>query len=134
MTLKEQVNNFELNLITDALKKCNGHVVDSAKYLKVNRTTLWEKIYKYKLGENLSEKYRKVDVLTIDPIYKISGLNNLKHNAALDSLKKNNWNRTHTANELGIALRTLRYWIKHMVSMGVNIEYSQFKRKRRNYG
>ena len=52
--LRRHLSDVEFNLIEGALKKSNGSVTEASKCLKINRTTLIEKMKKYsipKLGK-----------------------------------------------------------------------------------
>lgn len=48
--LKKSVNDLEISLIKEALKKSDGNVTKAAKLLTLGRTTLIEKINKYKIN------------------------------------------------------------------------------------
>ena len=48
--LKKSVTDLEIALIKEALKKSDGNVTKAAKLLTLGRTTLIEKINKYKLN------------------------------------------------------------------------------------
>ena len=53
--LRRHLSDVEFNLIEGALKKSNGSVTEASKCLKINRTTLIEKMKKYsipKLGND----------------------------------------------------------------------------------
>ena len=53
--LRRHLSDVEFNLIEGALKRCNGSVTEASKSLKINRTTLIEKMKKYsipKLGND----------------------------------------------------------------------------------
>ena len=47
---KKSVTDLEVSLIKEALKKSDGNVTKAAKLLTLGRTTLIEKINKYKLN------------------------------------------------------------------------------------
>jgi len=38
-----------------------------------------------------------------------------------EKLREYNWNRTHTANAVGISVRTVRHWVKHLRDAGYDI-------------
>ena len=48
--LKKSVNDLEISLIKEALKESDGNVTKAAKLLTLGRTTLIEKINKYKIN------------------------------------------------------------------------------------
>jgi sigma-54 specific flagellar transcriptional regulator A len=50
LSLKEAVNQLEERLISRALEEVNGNVSMCARILKIQRTTLIERIKKYGLG------------------------------------------------------------------------------------
>lgn len=50
LDLKKSVTDLEISLIKEALKKSDGNVTKAAKLLTLGRTTLIEKINKYKLN------------------------------------------------------------------------------------
>ena len=47
--LRRHLSEVELILIESSLKKTNGSVTEAAKLLKINRTTLIEKMKKYSI-------------------------------------------------------------------------------------
>ena len=52
--LSDAVKNFEKSLILEALKKCGGVKAKAAKLLRINRTTLVEKIKKQNMNNSIS--------------------------------------------------------------------------------
>lgn len=52
--LEEAIENFEKNLITKAVNRCNGNCAEAARLLKVPRQTLHNKIKKYGLTKRFS--------------------------------------------------------------------------------
>jgi len=46
MSLKQQVDDYEKNLIESAMKECNGNKTEAAKLLNMKRTTLVMKLKK----------------------------------------------------------------------------------------
>ncbi len=51
LSLKEIKDDFERDIIIQSLKRCNGNKSETAKYLRVGRTSLFEKIRKYNIEE-----------------------------------------------------------------------------------
>jgi two-component system C4-dicarboxylate transport response regulator DctD len=51
-SLTQTVDNFERSLIFDALQRHAGNVVQTAKSLRIAKTTLTDKIKKHGLGKN----------------------------------------------------------------------------------
>jgi biotin operon repressor len=47
------------------------------------------------------------------------------------SLEKNDWNRTQTARDLGVSVRTVRHWVRLLRFLGYEVEDSKAKGGRR---
>jgi DNA-binding NtrC family response regulator len=120
MDLRKYLRDIEKKIITDKLAELNYVVTAVARDLEITRTALWMKIARLNI-EMPEPKYKAIQAEDRDPIFRISGLNNIKHNAALEALRNNNWNRTWAARELGLSLRTMRKYVAHLRSMGVEI-------------
>jgi len=135
VNLESFLSDIEKKLIEVTLTANGGNIAKTAEYFEMNRTTLLGKITKYKIQ---TEKIRCSEIQksrTVEeiPVFRISGLNNLKMQSMLDALKQCEYNRTHAARALGISARTLRHWVEHAKAQGIEIPAGvTFRIKKRN--
>lgn len=113
MDLEKLLKDLEKNFIETTLLSFGGQVGKTADYLGFKRTTLSEKLRRYGITVR-DETYQEGD----EPLLKVNPLNMLKMSTMIDALKVNNWNRAKTAEQLGVSIRTIRYWIKHAKKCG----------------
>ena len=129
MDLKKHMQDIERQIITDKLIELDYIVARVARALDITTNALRMKIARLNI-EMPEPKYKARQAEERAPIFRISGLNNIKHGAALEALRRNNWNRTWAARELGLSLRALRNYVTHLKSMGVDIPDNPYKNKR----
>lgn len=136
--LEKYLCNIESAAIETALAVTNGNLARAAKILGIKRTTLSERCKRigidvddfrdtfYDDGTSLevlpdkAVKLRKVTSFGMN-----SPLRMLVISTVIDSLRANDWNRTHTAKELGISLRTVRYYIIEAKQLGMEVQDSK---------
>jgi DNA-binding NtrC family response regulator len=123
VNLEKFISDITKKLIEVTLIANGGNIAKTAEYFEMNRTTLLCKIKKYQIPiteikNSEPQKNRTVDEV---PIFRISGLNNLKMQSMLQALEQCEYNRTHAARALGISVRTLRHWVAHAKDSGIEI-------------
>lgn len=59
-TFKQQVEAFEQDLIENALRDFFGNISDAAFYLGMNRTTLVEKMKKYRTRNHMDRELKNI--------------------------------------------------------------------------
>jgi len=136
VNLEKLLRVFEILAIETALACANGVVSQAARSLEMNHSTLWMKIKRYEIDV---EDFRDEMLSNYHGVFsgKTRGLSIhpgsvLRHDmikAAMDTLEKNDWNRTHASAELGISVRTMRNLINEATMLGMCIQVSRRGRK-----
>ncbi len=134
MDLIATLQKFEKIAIETALFMSGGTVSVAAKSIGLKRTTLIEKCKR--MGINPNDFRDMIEVEEPRPVRRFSGSldrvsstqhpieSNIRYEmlvSALATLERNDYNRSKTARELGICVRTLRLWIDAARKMGINV-------------
>lgn len=141
-TLANALEQIERSMICTCLNLYKGNVTQVSAVLGVKKTTLFEKMKRYRIHpamfetpavlqadsddiEMVEETQDNSEVTNRTRSYrkiKVPDKMNLRYQAivtSMDVLEKHDWNRTHAARELGMSLRCMRMYCKEALALGI---------------
>ena len=127
--LAEVLSRFERTAVDTALCLCAGNITRAAALLSISRTTMVEKMRKFRL---VASSYRGEEKMPVPKeVERGSRLYLVALETIFEALRANQWNRSAAAKELGLSLRCVRYKAQILRSLGWEVPDNPRQRRQK---